>query len=678
VNTRHDALVLFGTEEPPVASRTLQAGAWSCTFADGAVRGLRWKGIEIVRGIAYLLRDTHWGTAPGRIEHLQLTQDAERFALRFELTMPLGGATLVARARIEGHADGRFEFVVDAAPDHDIDTNRCGFVVLHPAGYAGQPLQITHTDRRAQATRFPREISPGQPVFDIRSMAYMADASTPVTCTLEADLPGRPDERYEMEDQRNWSDASYKTYVGSLLDPWPYRLPARQSFRQRIRVALGPEAGTAAAQTAQTPARATVRIGAPIGTRLPAFGLGVPEGAAGLSDEERTAVAQLRPRWLWAQATLLRDGVQADLAALAELARDSDAAVQLDVLCPDGLAPQACARLAADLCTAAALVPQAVRLCPVAYLKSYQPSDRWPDLPPLEDYAAAARTAFASAQVGGGMVTGFTELNRKRQGPQGLDFIAHTTSPIVHAPDDASVMETLESLPQIAHSVRQIWPGLAHRIGPVTLAMARNPYGASTHPNPSGGRTALAAIDPRHQALFGAAWCVGYAAALVSSGLEVLALLDAHGPSGPLLARSQPGWRRGAVVPAWQVAALLARASDGEALACQGLPAGLAGLAWRAPDGGIRLLVANTTSTAIAFSVDRPMAGRALDASSFEAAVARTGWLDARTSDAPAASREHVLAACGVLALGEAQARGPLMHPIRVTAPPVDLNGESE
>ena len=31
---------------------------------------------------------------------------------------------------------------------------------------------------------------------------------------------------FEMEDQRNWSDASYKTYVRPLALPWPYVLPA--------------------------------------------------------------------------------------------------------------------------------------------------------------------------------------------------------------------------------------------------------------------------------------------------------------------------------------------------------------------------------------------------------------------------------------------------------------------
>ena len=37
-----------------------------------------------------------------------------------------------------------------------------------------------------------------------------------------------------MEDQRNWTDASYKTYVRPLALPWPYTLAAGAKFEQAI------------------------------------------------------------------------------------------------------------------------------------------------------------------------------------------------------------------------------------------------------------------------------------------------------------------------------------------------------------------------------------------------------------------------------------------------------------
>ncbi len=41
-----------------------------------------------------------------------------------------------------------------------------------------------------------------------------------------------------MEDHRNWMDASYKTYVCSLLDPWPYTLKKGEAFTQSVKLTI--------------------------------------------------------------------------------------------------------------------------------------------------------------------------------------------------------------------------------------------------------------------------------------------------------------------------------------------------------------------------------------------------------------------------------------------------------
>jgi hypothetical protein len=55
------------------------------------------------------------------------------------------------------------------------------------------------------------------------------------------------------------------------------------------------------------------------------------------------------------------------------------------------------------------------------------------------------RGAFPGILVGGGSFAYFTELNRKRRPFALLDFVCHTTCAIVHAADDRSVTETIES-----------------------------------------------------------------------------------------------------------------------------------------------------------------------------------------------------------------------------------------
>ena len=43
---------------------------------------------------------------------------------------------------------------------------------------------------------------------------------------------------FEMEDQRNWGDASYKIYSGSLLDPFPYKENKNSAFHQEIEITV--------------------------------------------------------------------------------------------------------------------------------------------------------------------------------------------------------------------------------------------------------------------------------------------------------------------------------------------------------------------------------------------------------------------------------------------------------
>jgi D-apionolactonase len=590
-----DALLrVWGTRQPVAPSRVLSAGELTCEWSEGSIRNLRWRGVELIRGISYLLRDTHWGTAPCDVEGFELDQAQDHFVARFVLTMRLGEGNLRANAVVRGSALGQFTFQVDAVPDAPISTNRCGLVVLHPASAAGAPLEIEHTDGSVEASTFPLLISPGQVAFNIRCLRHVPLVGLSVDCRLEAELPHDPLGKFEMEDQRNWSDASFKTYVASLLDPWPYVLDAQRHFSQQVTVSVtdARAADQGTVHSLAEPVRVT--MGEATGQHMPAMGLGAPLGLKQMTAAERAAVLTLKPVWLVAEADASDPAsLHEQLTELESLARASEALVQLDVICPSGQRPEVVADRVVVACQLAGLDPEAVRACPAPYLKSFQPSDLWPDGPGLEDHAAAFARAFPQARVGGGMLTYFTELNRKRQSPARLDFVGHTTTPLVHAADDVSVMQTHESLTSITASVHAIWPGLPYRLGPVTVGMHRNPYGAHTADNPLRQRMAMAPDDPRHQAAFGAAWLVGYAAAVQQAGIEVLSFLHSHGVSGPTLRDDMPDWEPGACVPAWRVHHLLVRASGCALHRLSGLPDRLAGLAWASPNGAQHLLLAN-------------------------------------------------------------------------------------
>src|SRR5215469_17006096 len=80
------AIKLFGTEVPDGKRRELRAGPISAVFNNGALRYIRYHGEEVLRGIAYIVRDKDWGTYAPAIENLKIRQGKHGFVIAYEAT----------------------------------------------------------------------------------------------------------------------------------------------------------------------------------------------------------------------------------------------------------------------------------------------------------------------------------------------------------------------------------------------------------------------------------------------------------------------------------------------------------------------------------------------------------------------------------------------------------------
>jgi D-apionolactonase len=187
----------------------------------------------------------------------------------------------------------------------------------------------------------------------------------------------------------------------------------------------------------------------------------------------------------------------------------------------------------AEMVAAAGLRLSGILISPAVDRQSTLPGSTWPACPPLSEIYQAARKAFPGLAIGGGTLSYFTELNRKRPPVELLDFVSHCTCPIVHAADDLSVMESLESLPHIARSARAIiGKGKDYWIGPSTIGMRHNPYGARVMENPANGRVTMTDCDPRQTSLFAAAWMIGFVAETADAELQMLTVGSLSGRLG--------------------------------------------------------------------------------------------------------------------------------------------------
>jgi hypothetical protein len=542
---------LFGTDQPVAPARVLKAGPLTAELEAGNLRYIRFSGLEMIRAISFIVRDKNWGTYEPAISDLVVEESGDRFRVAYSAIARDAVQRFAYEAEITGSANGSLRFAAKGRAVTDFLTNRTGFVVLHPASVAGTTASVTETTGRTFGTKFPELIDPVQPMMNLRAIAHAFVPGTTVECRMEGDT-------FEMEDQRNWTDASYKTYVRPLALPWPYTLTSSATLDQSVTLTVsGAPPPRSAGETG-----VRVALGAEQGA-TPDLGVGLdPDDAeAALANAERVRAIGLAH--IICHHDPRRGHGRETLARAVEVARALGATPWLEAVVAgvDGFE----AEIAALGQTVAALGSPfpVVLVSPASDLKCTLPGSPWPPCPPAVALYRATRRAFPGASVGGGMFSYFTELNRKRPPLAELDFVSFTTSALVHAGDDRSVAETLESLPHIARSVRAIAGGKPYAVGPSGIGMRDNPYGQTTMPNPDNVRQAMNRSDPRQRGLLGAAWSLGYFARFAAGGARHIALGGAVGPFGLLYAPAdfpQPWFdKAGGLFPVYHVLRGLAR-----------------------------------------------------------------------------------------------------------------------
>lgn len=617
-----EAIRLYGTEEPIDPPRTLTAGRLSADLVAGNLRYIRVDGAEVLRAVSFIVRDKDWGTYNPKIADLKIEETAERFTVSFSAVASDKDQSFAFAARIEGHADGRLTYHGTGQTKTGFLTNRTGFVVLHPIdGIAGRPVTITHTDGASEEGAFPALIDPVQPLMELRALKHTAPSGLEVTTLMEGDT-------YEMEDQRNWSDASYKTYVRPLALPWPYRIEPEEVIDQRITVTIS---GNVTNRTDAEPPK--VAPGAPRGT-VPALGMGLrPEDVAGTRDALES-LKSLRPAHLILHHDARAGHGRAELEAQLSIARSigADAWLEAVVTATDtaGAATEIAAlgNLAEEFGHPFAMV----LVSPATDMKCTLPGTPWPDAPDAAGLYEAARAAFPQARVGGGMFSYFTELNRKRPPNDHLDLISFTTSPIVHAGDDVSVMETREAHEAICATVNMIAADTPWAVGPSAIGVRDNPYGEAAKDNPDNIRQAMNFNDPRQRGLLGAAWALTYFADFARGGASAVALGAPTGAFGAIYAPSefpQPWYEdNGGLYPVFHVLRGLARLI-GKPMRTLDLPGSgpVRGLA-ADTDTGVEIWIANTGPLPVTVDVIPGVELALLDATSFAAAAQAPDYLD--------------------------------------------------
>jgi len=166
-------------------------------------------------------------------------------------------------------------------------------------------------------------------------------------------------------------------------------------------------------------------------------------------------------------------------------------------------------------------------------LNSFQPAGEWPKVPELNVYYKIAKKMFSDSQIVSGMVTNFTELNRKRP-KMFYDLVSFSFTPIVHDSSDFGVLNTPETIPYILKTLKNFSNSSDVHIGPISIGMHFNPYGESLVDNKKKIRLEMADSDPRHDHLFSLTWTLAIFIQSISKELKFFTFNSIYGHHGIL------------------------------------------------------------------------------------------------------------------------------------------------
>lgn len=584
---------VYGQAEPPAELIALRAGPLRALYdpTTGFVRRIQYGEREVLRGIYAAVRDHNWDTIPAALRETKREIGAESFRIEFESEHRLREVHFVWRGSIRGESHGLVRYGFEGEARTTFPKNRIGFCVLHPIREcAGVTARQTRTDGRVVDCRFPdiieRQIFGQNSFHDLRAVSHEVAPG----CWAEVEFEG---EVFEMEDQRNWTDASFKTYCTPLARPFPVEIPAGTRIRQQVTLRLrgtSPAIPGRPVEASSSSATVTLTVPNEGQTPLPHLGLGIASHGEPLSERELARLRTLRlshlrldlhlgaPAWPdhWERAALQTQQLGVALELALHLPRSGEVDLgELRRLVQRGAVPLA--RVLALREGEAATTPGTLALARKAV-------GRFP------------------VPVGAGSDANFCEVNREQAlGHLALaeaDFVFWSLNPQVHAFDHLSLVETLEAQPETVRTARAFAGGKPLVISPVTLKPRFNPV-ATGAPMPVPPGQLPSPVDPRQLSLFGAAWTLASLAALSLAGAASLTCYETTGWRGlmetetgsPLPERfpSQPG----EVFPLFHVFAALA-GFDRMAMAVTSDPR-LAALGLFQSSGERRLLLANLT-----------------------------------------------------------------------------------
>ncbi len=491
-----------------MSGRALHAGPITVYYENGFLRYICYGQAEILRMIYFALRDENWGTFQPYIENEQIHIQSDSFSIQYACFHRKDDVNVFRwDASIKASPAGVITFEINGTALTDHLKNRAGFCVLHPIKETlRQQCRIIHPDESVSHSIFPEFVSPENPFKDIKEFHWAIDNRW-YKLEFEGDV-------FETEDQRNWTDASFKTFCTPLDLPFPVALKKGDQVYQKV--TFQPTSPLVAITEKENGTHSTTE--AILNSRLPSIGISASTEANDLNPKSiallrslqlshyRIEVYPFMENWVTRfsndcknasslelpleVALHLRDSFQKEVEAFVLICLQNRIHIKKIILLSEG-----------HFVTSQAVI----------------------------DYSPRIKEQLPRVLIGAGTDYNFTELNRNRFRAHNLDFITFSVDPQEHAVDDLSLIENTEAQFDVVKSAQQIYPGIPIQVSPLALRRRYNPY---TNSEDKKVMTNADKSDPRQLTDFAAHWTKKSIIQLASAGAYAATLYQTVGKQG--------------------------------------------------------------------------------------------------------------------------------------------------
>jgi len=516
----------YGKDEAPPEQIELRAGKLTMQYEQGDLRYISLGKSEILRRIYIAIRDKYWGTVAPAYSNIQMDLSDDSFLITYDVENKQDDIDFAWKGTIRGEPAGVVTFSMDGVARSSFWRNRIGFCVLHPADLAGSECRVEHINGQIEEAAFPVDVVSTQPVLPFADLKCISHKVLP---GIWADVEFSGD-IFETEDQRNWTDASYKTFSTPLRLPYPVEVKEGTRISQTITIRIRETEPGAVRQVsgdlstgASEPVLSVDRTAKEI--PLPKLGLCMSSLDVELNPQEIARLQALHLHHLRVDLRLSDPAYLKNLTLATKQAGELGIPLEVGLLVAEN-ADEELAKLRKEIDE---LHP------PICTWLCYPAREQFLGGSPTENVIRAARQKLEdydpSALFCGGTNCDLIYLKRTVPPLDQIQKVCFAINPQTHAVDNASMVETVTVQGAVVESARRVAKNLPVMVTPVTLKPRFNPTAPWMALAERPGQLPPP-VDIRQMSLIGSGWTVGSFKYLAEAGTDSITYFETAGWRG--------------------------------------------------------------------------------------------------------------------------------------------------